>query len=445
MNNITQYYEVLGVDFAASPEIVKQAYRNLAKVWHPDRSVHDPQLKDRAEIEFKKINQAYEAIKSYLELKGKVLEKTDSHSQSQVSTKKSTPDFYYCQGVNYAKQQNYEDALISFAQAIKLDADHIESYQYRGFILSELGYEYRAAADFKKADQIKAKNNTSSSSANASSQKCVRTQVIKSCLSILAEKQGITSIVISSDNQMFASINNDREIKLWRINTGQKIATLKGHNDVVKCLFIDSRGKTLISGSKDKTIRFWDLKTQKIIKTFGGYFSGHSGAILALALSPDNKTLLSYGADNTIKNWDINRGEINQSIDVSPNFTCLNISPNCRLFCSGSLDPQLRIRQIENGQVIRSINNGSGVFCLVFSPDSNMLATGGLDRVIRIWDINTGKILHTLAGHSDRLSSLIFSLDGKTLFSSSWDQRINAWQLKTGKKISSIKSHSSKI
>jgi WD40 repeat protein len=454
MNNIAQYYAVLGVDFAASPEIVKQAYRNLAKIWHPDRSVHDPRLKAQAEIEIKKINQAYEAIKSYWELKHKTSEEIDSYSQSQVSTKKNTPDFYYCQGVNYAKQQNYDDALISFAQAIKLDADHIEAYQYRGFILSKLGYEYRAASEFNRANQIKTKHkpssspspaNTSKPQTNAFCQKSVRTQVIKSCQSILAANQAITSVVISSDNQMFASINNDREIKLWEINTRQRIGTLRGHTDIVKCLLIDSRGKTLISGSKDKTIRFWDLKTKKIIKTFGGYFNGHSGAIFALALSPDNKALLSYGTDNTIKTWDINRGEINQSIDISADLTCLNISPNCRLFCSSSLDPQLRIRQIENGQVIRSINNGSGVFCLTFSPDSNMLATGGFDRVIRIWDINTGKILHTLVGHSDRLSSLVFSLDGKTLFSSSWDQTIKAWQLKTGEEISSIKSHSSKI
>jgi WD40 repeat protein len=452
MNKIAQYYTVLNVDSAASPEIVKQAYRNLAKVWHPDRYVHDPRLKAQAEIEIKKINQAYAVIKSYLELDHNTVEKINSDSQSQVSTRKNSPDFYYYQGVDYVEKQNYNDALISFAQAIKLNADYLEAYQYRGFILSKLGYEHRAKTEFDKANQIKAKNKTSPCSGNtynpktnASSQKSVKTQVIKSCQSILAANQAITSVVISSDNEVFASINNDREIKLWEINTGKRIGTFRGHTDIVKCIFIDRRGRTLISGSKDKTIRFWDLKTQKIIKTFGGYLNGHSAAILSLALSPDNKTLLSYGADNTIKIWDINRAEINQSISISADLTCLNISPNCRFFCPGSLDPHLRIRQIENGQVIRSINNNSGVFCMAFSPDSNMLATGGFDRVIRIWDINTGKILHTLAGHSDRLSNLTFSLNGKTLFSSSWDQTIKAWQLETGEEISSINADSSKI
>jgi WD40 repeat protein len=453
MNNIAQYYAVLSIDSAASSETVKQAYRNLAKIWHPDRYVHDPRLKAQAEIEIKKINQAYAAIKSYLELEHNTVEKIHGDSQSQVSTRKNPPDFYYYQGVDYVEKQNYNDALISFAQAIKLNADYVEAYQYRGFILSKLGYEHRAKTEFEKANQIKAKNKTASSSPStykpqtnpSSPQKTVKTQVIKCCQSILAANQAITSVVISSNNQMFASINNDREIKLWQINTGQRIGTLLGHTDIVKSLVIDSRGTTLISGSKDKTIRFWDLKTKKIIKTFGGYFNGHSGAVLALALSPDNKTLLSYGADNTIKTWDINRAETNHSISCSGDLTCLEISPNFQLFCTGSLESQLRIRQIENGQVVCSINNNSGVFCMAFSPDSKMLATGGFDRLIRLWDIKTGKIVHTLAGHSDRLSSLTFSLNGKTLFSGGWDQTIKAWQLETGEEISSIKVQSGKI
>lgn len=454
MNNIAQYYEVLSIDSAASLETVKQAYRNLAKIWHPDRYVHDPRLKAEAETEIKKINQAYAAIKSYLELGRNNLEQVDGNSQSPVSIKKNSPNFYYCQGVNYAEQQLYNDALSSFAQAIKLDADYIEAYQYRGFILSKLGYECRASAEFDKANQIKTKtkNKTGSSSPNTCKpqtndfyQGSLKNQVVKCCKSILVANQAITSIAISSDNQIFASINNDQEIKLWEINTGQWITTLRGHTNIVNSIIIDSRSQILISSSNDKKIRFWDLKTKKIIKTFGGYFDGHSEAILALALSPDNKFLLSYSADNTIKTWDINRAKVNQSISIPTDLTCLKISPNCQLFCTGGLEPQLRIRQIENGQVIRSINNNSGILCLAFSANSKMIATGGLDRLIRIWDINTGKIVHTLAGHLDRLSSLVFSLNGKILVSGGWDQTIKVWQLTTGEEISSIKASSGKV
>jgi DnaJ domain len=57
-------YEVLGVDPFASMDEVKAAYRDLAKVWHPDRFSHDPRLQEKAQDKLKEINEAFELIKS---------------------------------------------------------------------------------------------------------------------------------------------------------------------------------------------------------------------------------------------------------------------------------------------------------------------------------------------------------------------------------------------
>ena len=51
------YYEVLGVDRAASAQDLKKAYRKLAMEFHPDRNSAD----DAAE-KFKEINRAYEVL-----------------------------------------------------------------------------------------------------------------------------------------------------------------------------------------------------------------------------------------------------------------------------------------------------------------------------------------------------------------------------------------------
>jgi molecular chaperone DnaJ len=53
------YYEILGVDRAATPDIIKKAYRGLAMKCHPDRNPGD---KD-AEQRFKQINEAYDILK----------------------------------------------------------------------------------------------------------------------------------------------------------------------------------------------------------------------------------------------------------------------------------------------------------------------------------------------------------------------------------------------
>ncbi|HKR21366.1 MAG TPA: J domain-containing protein, partial [Pyrinomonadaceae bacterium] len=43
---------------------LKAAHRDLAKVWHPDRFLHDPRLQDKAQEKLKEINEAYEQLTS---------------------------------------------------------------------------------------------------------------------------------------------------------------------------------------------------------------------------------------------------------------------------------------------------------------------------------------------------------------------------------------------
>jgi hypothetical protein len=55
-------YEVLGVKPGVSDRELKAAHRDLAKVWHPDRFVHDPRLQEKAQEKLKEINEAYEQL-----------------------------------------------------------------------------------------------------------------------------------------------------------------------------------------------------------------------------------------------------------------------------------------------------------------------------------------------------------------------------------------------
>lgn len=55
-------YEVLGVKPGVSDGDLKAAHRDLAKVWHPDRFVHDPRLQEKAQEKLKEINEAYEQL-----------------------------------------------------------------------------------------------------------------------------------------------------------------------------------------------------------------------------------------------------------------------------------------------------------------------------------------------------------------------------------------------
>lgn len=59
------HLQTLGLEAGASREDVKKAYRDLSKVWHPDRFAEDPTLQRRAEEQLKAINDAYRHLESY--------------------------------------------------------------------------------------------------------------------------------------------------------------------------------------------------------------------------------------------------------------------------------------------------------------------------------------------------------------------------------------------
>ena len=74
---------------------------------------------------------------------------------------------------------------------------------------------------------------------------------------------------------------------------------LSGHSHRIWSIAFSPDGKTLASGSWDKTIRLWNPQTGKRISTL----RGHTQRVWSVAFSPDSKTLFSSSFDKTIKIW----------------------------------------------------------------------------------------------------------------------------------------------
>ena len=142
------------------------------------------------------------------------------------------------------------------------------------------------------------------------------------------------------------------------------VGTLEGHTDVVRSLACLGEGK-LASGSRDSTIKIWNIETGDCERTL----EGHSGYVLSLASLGDGR-LASGSGDSTIKIWNI-----------------------------------------ETGDCVRTLEGHSGtVWSLAFLGDAR-LASGSKDKTIRIWNIETGGCVRTLEGHSHWVYSLA-SLSG---------------------------------
>ena len=63
--DVNRAYRVLGLPPDSSKEQVRQAYRDLTQVWHPDRFAHAERLQEKAQKNLKRINEAYETLRDY--------------------------------------------------------------------------------------------------------------------------------------------------------------------------------------------------------------------------------------------------------------------------------------------------------------------------------------------------------------------------------------------
>lgn len=159
--NVNRAYQVLGVSPGASQITIKNAYRKLVKIWHPDRftSAND---KLTAEEKIKEINAAYQVLRSDEgeEVKAEhPPEQTPEPVNNQGTrvegrTGRSAAESFYQQGVEKVQERKYEDAIAFFTHAIKANPYYIEAYKYRGLCCSQLGLEMRATADLSKASEL---------------------------------------------------------------------------------------------------------------------------------------------------------------------------------------------------------------------------------------------------------------------------------------------------
>ena len=121
------------------------------------------------------------------------------------------------------------------------------------------------------------------------------------------------------------------------------IHTLRGHTSTVRCLKM-SDANTAISGSRDTTLRIWDISTG-IAK---GILMGHQASVRCLEIYGD-------------------------------------------LVVSGSYDTTAKIWSISTGQCLRTLQGHfSQIYAIAF--DGQRIATGSLDTSVRIWDPIDGQV-----------------------------------------------------
>jgi WD40 repeat protein len=233
--------------------------------------------------------------------------------------------------------------------------------------------------------------------------------------SLKGHTQAIRSLAITPDGEILASGSDDKTIKLWQLKTGRELVTLRGHSKPVNSLAMSQDGEILASGSEDKTLKLWQLSTGLQIGaiTLGGWFSGDSGCVYAIAISVQEQILVSLSKSGAVKLWNLRTGqEISRLKGDTSWVQSIAISPNGQLLASGSGDT-IKLWNLGTGREIGVLKgHNSWVRTVAFSPHGQILASGSDDATIKLWHLRTGKELGTLKGHTRPIHSVVFACAG---------------------------------
>ncbi|EIW53359.1 WD40 repeat-like protein [Trametes versicolor FP-101664 SS1] len=217
------------------------------------------------------------------------------------------------------------------------------------------------------------------------------------------------------------AVAEDKEVtKAWE----PKVMRISGHSDSVYCLEFDS--SRIVTGSRDRTIKVWSLKTGRCLATF----SGHRGSVLCLKFDRD---------------WDIGdnvRGANGMEVDDP-------LAPRKGFLVSGSSDCSVCVWDLyahpqENGESeitaeVKAVLRGHSGGVLDLRIDAKWIVSCSKDALIRVWDRETLELRSTLRGHEGPVNAV--GLQGNRVVSASGDGKMILWDVASGERLRTFEGH----
>ncbi|KAB8271899.1 hypothetical protein BDV30DRAFT_212909 [Aspergillus minisclerotigenes] len=277
---------------------------------------------------------------------------------------------------------------------------------------------------------------------------------------IPGHRTDIRSLALSSDDRMLASASNG-SLKIWNVRTQSCLRTLEcGY---ALCSAFLPGDKIVVVGNKDGQLEVFDIASSTLLDTI----NAHDGPVWSLHVHPDGKSVVSGSADKSAKFWNFQvvQEEIpgtkrttprlklvhTRTLKVSDDILNLRFSPDARLLAVALLDNTVKVFFTDSLKLFLNLyGHKLPVLNMDISYDSKLIVTCSADKTVRLWGLDFGDCHKAFLAHEDSIMGVAFvphnrDGNGHNFFSASKDRVIKYWDGDKFEHIQKLSGHHGEI
>jgi eukaryotic-like serine/threonine-protein kinase len=254
----------------------------------------------------------------------------------------------------------------------------------------------------------------------------------------------IWAVAFSLDGQTVVTGSDDTTLCFWEATTGQPTGRISDQGSAVYSVAFARAGQLVVTGRDNGSLQVWDVATrveQPVLPHAGGNTR-------RLAISPDGKTLAVGSSTQGVELWDFDRRTLRLELPGHhTTLLSLAFSPDNRAVATGDASGLIRLWEPATGAEKASFQGDSlGLRALAFSPDGRTLASAGTgDKDVKLWDVSTQREVARFGRDDNGFLNLAFSPRGEALAAGGRDGTVRLWEVPSGRVLTLTPAHQGSV